>query len=190
MPALGPTELSRRPFRRGVRGGEGDHENALTAGQLQALAARISELVQWKHLNSGPFRTLQEFLNPRPEYADQSLLERAIADTGLNHDSVRPLAQVAAPEHVGFSSATLTQADLLTALSPYLRVRSDTFAIRVRAEALNPVTGVVTARAAGEAIVQRFPQPVRSGDSVEQPAGLFGRRFELISFRWLSPAGL
>jgi hypothetical protein len=184
--ALGAGELSRRPFRQGVRGGE-DAVRGLTAAQVRALAERIVGLVRVKHAASGPFRSLEEFINGSPALGGRSVLERAIAESELNRAAFSGDAAVSSPDYHGFSSLTLTSADLLTTLAPYLRNRSDTFAIRAAAEVLNPATGTVTARAWAEMTVQRFPSPVEPNDSFEQPSGRFGRRFEITGFRWLSP---
>jgi hypothetical protein len=84
----------------------------------------------------------------------------------------------------------LTQADILTALAPYLRARSDTFTVRGYGEALNPVTNEVAGKAWLEATVQRFPEVVDPADDIAKPTGPFGRRFKIISFRWLSPSDI
>ena len=86
----------------------------------------------------------------------------------------------------------LTQADLLQALAPALASRSDTFRIRAYGEVLDPVNStatapVVLARAWCEAVVQRTYEPVAPADDVAAPAGPFGRRFTIVSFRWLGP---
>lgn len=87
----------------------------------------------------------------------------------------------------------LTQADLLQFIGPALAARSDTFRIRAYGESLD-ASGKVAAKSWCEAIVQRSPQYVDpSDDLLETGATLntvnteFGRRFEIVSFRWLSP---
>jgi hypothetical protein len=86
----------------------------------------------------------------------------------------------------------LTQADVLQVIGPSITVRSDTFKIRAYGEALDG-TGNVAARAWCEAVVQRTPDYVDEQDLVsERDTALvsvnqtFGRRFKLVSFRWLS----
>ncbi len=90
----------------------------------------------------------------------------------------------------------VTQADILQVIGPALAARSDTFRIRTYGEALD-TEGNVTGKAWCEAVVQRMPEYVDpeenapvdrgaelSGSAVNQK---FGRRFNIVSFRWLSP---
>ncbi|MCP5537058.1 MAG: hypothetical protein H7A51_12635 [Akkermansiaceae bacterium] len=87
----------------------------------------------------------------------------------------------------------LSQADVLTKIGPSITVRGDTFVIRAYGDSVDPATGKIRARAWCEAVVQRFAKPVAwdgSNSQLVQPnapdeAG-FGRRFHVISFRWLS----
>ena len=99
-----------------------------------------------------------------------------------------------------FAPGYLTQADLLNALGPSLTARSDTFRIRAYGDVVNPATGSTTpdSRAWCEAIVQRLPDYVDTSlppetDLAAVPASAakttnqaFGRRFKIVSFRWLS----
>jgi hypothetical protein len=96
----------------------------------------------------------------------------------------------------GFSGYIL-QSDLLSALGPVLSARSDTFTIRTYGDTVNPATGAVQARAWCEAVVQRTPDYVvpKAGavgnapdEAATDPTNLeFGRRYQVVSFRWLSP---
>ena len=70
--------------------------------------------------------------------------------------------------------------------------RSDTFTIRGYGEARD-ASNRVTASATCEAVVQRVPEYVDATDRAETaPASLkpanqrFGRRFQILSFRWLT----
>jgi len=96
----------------------------------------------------------------------------------------------------------LQQGDLLQALGSFLVARGDTFVIRAYGEARSTDGKNVEARAWCEAEVQRLPAYVESSDPAEEPAHMatgspnsaisaasrrFGRRFSVVSFRWLSP---
>lgn len=92
----------------------------------------------------------------------------------------------------------ITQADVLQAIGPVIAARSDTFRIRSYGEALGADGKSVTARAWCEAVVQRLPDYVdpsnpasaratSPSDTALTPANkTFGRKFEILSFRWLS----
>ncbi len=181
-------------YRRGIR--------FLTSAQVSSLAGAIVTLVQRKHADSGPFVTLEQFLGPSPlfSYTDEngearqrSLLEQAIVDADLNSDANLGLTDTTGE----FSSQWLTQADIMTALAPVLFTRSDTFVIRAYGETVNPTTGNVEGRAWCEAIVQRHPEYVDKSQPEEtSPADLnevnaaLGRRFKVMSFRWLTKADI
>ncbi len=87
----------------------------------------------------------------------------------------------------------LTQADVLQVIGPSLASRSDTFRIRSYGEALDD-TGKTVAKAYCEAIVQRIPDyvdpsndPTARGNSLSSLNRFYGRKFTIVSFRWLSP---
>lgn len=91
-----------------------------------------------------------------------------------------------------------TQGDIMAALAPIATVRGDTFKIRSYGEATAPDGRTVLARAWCETIVQRVPDYVDVADAAEtKPAVLtsrsnivFGRRFNVVSFRWLNDSEL
>jgi len=92
-----------------------------------------------------------------------------------------------------FAPGYLTQADILSAIGAGLSARSDTFTIRTYGEAVNPATQTIQGRAWCEAVVQRLPDYL---DSTTDPNAYsaptasinktMGRRYKIISFRWLS----
>ncbi|CAM3101720.1 hypothetical protein [Rariglobus hedericola] len=88
----------------------------------------------------------------------------------------------------------VTQADILSMIGPALTARGDTFLIRTYGDTLNPATGEVTGRAWLEAVVQRTVTPVTpaavTGADRFKPNDAFGRRFVVVSMRWLSPEDL
>ena len=85
------------------------------------------------------------------------------------------------------------QADVLRPLAPILSARDDTFVIRAYGDARDATGTNITARAVCEAVVRRtrdFVDPADEADITtlpKAPANLtFGRRYEIISFRWLA----
>lgn len=91
----------------------------------------------------------------------------------------------------------ISQGDLLGSLGSRITVRADTFRIRAYGEARDTSGKAVLARAWCEAVVQRVPEYVDPADapSVKLPIDTtggtattnqtFGRRYEVVSFRWL-----
>ena len=167
---------------------------------IRRLAEEIVEEVR----NRGPFQSLAEFVNRRPEAGElgrSGALQAAIDRAGINDPVLDPGFAVvvegalnpdaAEGNTADGAPAVLTQADLLTPLAPVLTARGDTFRIRAYGEA-GPEAGQVT-RVWCEAVVQRVPEYLAAAadepwDQPEDPANRrFGRRYDLVSFRWLSP---
>lgn len=87
----------------------------------------------------------------------------------------------------------LMPADVLARLGPVLSTRSDTFTIRAFGEVVSPLTGRSTNAAWCEMVVQRLPVFVDPSDAADADMDTlssvnerFGRRFEIVSFRWLN----
>ncbi len=87
----------------------------------------------------------------------------------------------------------LTQADVLQVIGPSLTARSDTFRIRTFGEALD-TNGKSAAKVYCEAIVQRIPSyvdpanaPSARGTALSNANKSYGRQFQIVTFRWLSP---
>jgi hypothetical protein len=65
--------------------------------------------------------------------------------------------------------------------------------VRAYGDAVNPATGTVESRAWCEAVVQRLPDYVDPANPPETATDLsttnqtYGRRFEIVQFRWLAP---
>ncbi|MDR2429944.1 MAG: hypothetical protein LBD14_03450 [Puniceicoccales bacterium] len=100
------------------------------------------------------------------------------------------------------ATGALLQGDIIQAIGPRLAARSDTFRIRTYGDATGK-TGATHARAYLEAIVQRTPEYMENHDG-QQPSDIapendpenrtlspvnqyFGRRYRIVSIRWLSP---
>jgi hypothetical protein len=195
-----------------VSGGPGDGWRGyreLTDAQLHDLAAGIVAAVRAR----GPFRSLAEFVNrPLGAAAEnerrcgllQAVLDRvanpppSLAPVGGLPALAGPSPTLAWPAASQGPRATLapgwlSQADVLGVLGPVLAVRSDTFLVRAYGDTVNPVTGAVTARAWCEAVLQRVPDYIDPADPPEAAGPLspvnqsYGRRFVVVSFRWLTP---
>jgi hypothetical protein len=155
--------------------------------------------------NRGPFLTMGDFVNRRLKTDDtgKSGALQAALDATVNQ-SVGGMANPAktsgafsnlpagSSQGAGFPGQLL-QGDILQALGPYMTVRSDTFTIRAYGEAMNP-KGDITAKAWCEVVVQRFPDPVTPTAAAKPllqelvlPSSPFGRKFSILSFRWLNP---
>lgn len=146
------------------------------------------------------------------------LLQAALERTGLNEDLVDdyyvdrgdpPWDDFSGGDRVSLPAVTgafmegapgyWTQGKLLQRLGSLLSARSDTFTVRGYGEVRDPVTGEPMAEARCEAVVQRMPEFVDAGVPAETriadlPANsvnrAFGRRYRIVSFRWLDDSEL
>jgi hypothetical protein len=88
----------------------------------------------------------------------------------------------------------ISQGDIMAGIAGVATVRGDTFKIRAYGESISKA-GVVAARAWCEAIVQRDTSFIDPTDPPETALAelassaneTFGRRFRIVSFRWLDP---
>ncbi|MGL5017501.1 MAG: hypothetical protein ACRDBP_05170, partial [Luteolibacter sp.] len=181
---------------------------ALTDPQIDELAKAIVKQVRLR----GPFTSLADFINRRPgndkDLALSGALQSALDDPAVTinegfRSAGRSLSTVAAgfefPEaEQGIKAigapGEVKQGDLLTPLAPLISVRGDTFLIRSYGDARDK-SGKITARAWCEAVVRRLPDYVDPSESADQAALptskaniTFGRRFEIVSTRWLAPS--
>lgn len=119
-------------------------------------------------------------------YYDEGRMDGRLGGTSTTRDAARSTRSAFAPKYI-------TQADILAKIGAGLTARSDTFTIRAYGEVVNPTTGDISSRSWCEAVVQRLPAYVEdSVDPWAAPAAgsdsqTFGRKFQIISFRWLSP---
>ena len=204
--------ITNRPFEKGGSGedpGFWQGWRAISDAELDRLANEIVNEVR----SRGPFRSLASFVNrdPSSPTADHRLkgaLQAAIDRTvntslgsGIGSTAQKPpgssFSKVASGESTAAGNAGyLLQGDVLQSLAPVLQVRSDYFRIRGCGEALDGA-GKVLARAWCEAFVQRMPAYLDPSDQAHLAAGelkseanrRFGRRYEIVSFRWLRDAG-
>jgi hypothetical protein len=190
------TPVEKQFYRPGVR--------LLTNDQRDSLAAAIVANIIAKHKDSGPFRTIEQFLAPSnaPQFgggsdifAKKSLLEDAIskATPAINFSNA-----TTPPEAIDENSSSfLTQADIMTTLAPFVAPRSDTFLVRAYGETTSPATKTIDARAWCEVMVQRVPEffdatqdPEVDFSALNATNGRFGRKFKIISFRWLTSSDI
>ncbi len=92
------------------------------------------------------------------------------------------------------STPYIDQADILRHIGSTLTPRGDTFVIRAYGDSLDK-KGNIQARAWCEAIIQRSPEYVdtsddshlKQSDLVSESNKRFGRKFNMIGFRWMNP---
>ena len=182
---------------------------------VQGITAR-GQLDQAPPLSLGEFVN-RRIGNPDGLNSLAGILQTAIDNSSVNQSSISAdsknlsVASVS-PErkkgvktsqvmngHSGEGAPTmLTQGDLMTALAPVATVRGDTFKIRSYGEVTTPDGKTILARAWCEAVVQRsmnFVDPVDPPETViasltSQANKTFGRRFNVVSFRWLNESEL
>jgi hypothetical protein len=184
----------------------------LTADEIRQLAEAIVRQVKQR----GPFRSLGEFINRRLASGSddkalygalQAALEDPKVDINKDYGNMTITDADLAGTNYAFKKAALgpryqgtpayiSQADILQPIAPVINARSDTFLIRSYGEVLSPDGKTVLAKAWCEAVVQRYPDYLNPVDKPETPMTttslepenkIFGRRFILKSFRWLSP---
>ena len=154
----------------------------LTDEHIERLAFNIVESIQDR---GRPFISIKDFLND-PEGGELGLLQRAIDQTNINTLSGQIYQHASDEDRIPrHATAFLSQADIASALAPFISARSDTFVIRAYGDRQNPVTGALEARAWCEALVQRLPARVDGGAIMANAEGL-GRRFQIVHFRWLN----
>lgn len=173
--------------------------------EIDSLARAIVKEVRKR----GPFLSLADFINRRVGTDKELALSGAI-QSALDSDDV-PINQAyrsgsratSGGRTFAFKDAEegplshgipgiVKQADILTPIAPLLSARSDSFLIRCYGDKTD-ASGKVIARATCEAVVQRSPRFVDSTDAPEKTYSsissinkIFGRRFEIVSFRWLA----
>lgn len=158
-----------------LQGSSGGPKADLDGGRATVLANNMTDPV-WaptsKDLNPGAMASM---MADRIMITDSSYLaEQGFRSTGI--------------------PGWLTQADVLQAIGPVLTARSDTFRIRSYGEAIDPSSGKVSARAWCEATIQRLPDFIDGTNKASDKESsltplnrIFGRKFIISSFRWLSP---
>lgn len=175
--------------------------------QIDALAQAIVAQVKLR----GPFYSLSDFVNRRLDSGASGrggVISEAIRSLNSGGNSLNTYFE---GSEVGHSLDNITayfpnssrdnladltgegvtghfsQLDVLRQLSPFMVTRGDTFRIRSYGDIVNPLSGD-TVRAWCEIVVQRLPEYVADGTNPwDDPSALTdGRKFEVVSFRWLN----
>jgi hypothetical protein len=171
--------------------------------EIQSLAEKLVLEVRKR----GPFLSLADFVNRRPgkdqNYALCGVVQAAIDAAGLNAAyksrmaiSAGGLAFAAAEKQAPAAQGAagiVKQADILTPIAPVLSARSDSFVIRAYGEKRSADGTKVLSKAWCEAVVERDKAFVDSANPPETAISklsatnkVFGRRFLIRTFRWLS----
>ena len=175
---------------------------SLTDLQIEDLAKKIVFQVKTR----GPFLSLGEFVNRRIDntvHAAKGAIQTAIDATTVNKTALHDSFDLSAYPPKGRSNISppntgvgipgyLTQADVLQTIAPVITARSDTFTLRAYGESRD-TAGNVLSTAWCEAVVQRTADfvdpanPPHAAPADLTPANtLFGRRFSIVSFRYLT----
>ncbi len=133
----------------------------------------------------------QTLIQEYPIDRSRELPDIRISQPSTSMTDITRLRQKDKPESTAWGlPGYLTQGDVLQIIGSTLSARSDSFVIRSYGESKD-INGKIQARAWCEATVQRTPEPLNPdreglnpeivrGDDVD-----FGRRFRVVSFRWL-----
>ncbi len=183
----------------------------LTSTEITELATKLVEEIKKR----GPFLSLSEFVNRQIGSAGPLTVKGAIqaaidetdineialdADAGIEVPTSGPGMSAAYPNLMAMegdsaqgSPGFLMQSDVLAVLGNTATVRSDTFTIRAYGDSVD-ASGRILATAHCEVVVQRVPDYIDPVDRASViPANLssevnqkFGRRFQIVSLRWLT----
>ncbi len=157
----------------------------LDSGQT-GLCGALQAAIDWDEYNGNSPTASDDSINGRYKSGGDMITQAQISSWKLNFPAAGTGSRwTGIPGYV-------TQADLLKRIGNILCVRDDTFRIRSYGEARDS-NGNVTARAWCEATVFRMLDYLDSKDSADTPfASLtskinktFGRRLNVLSFRWL-----
>ena len=154
----------------------------LTSGDLDSLAAQFTA-ARLRAAYAGAPKNFNEPFRSVDGFARSGLLQSALDATTINAGRT-PIS----PDYV-------SQDDLLALLAPILFVCSDTFVLRAYGEIRNPVLNVSQGQAWCEAVVQRVADYVDGRDLPGASPSIldnqiYGRRFIIVGFRWLTAADI
>lgn len=166
-----------------------DFINRRLATDETGVCGALQAAIDWdEFLGRTPEPSNAESINGRFKGGDDFISASSVAGWGL------PFPKAATGSRFAGIPGYLTQADLLKRIGNMITPRDDTFRIRGYGEARD-FQGNVQARTWCEAVVQRLPAYLENADTPETATASltsdinrkFGRRFHIVSFRWLSP---
>ena len=147
------------------------------AGTLQAALNEIA-----KSPSTNPYQEIENVIS-RP----------ALAQPASAGDAEYKFPEAAVGQSTYGLPGWTRQADVLRSIAPILTARDDTFTIRSYGDARDR-NGDIKATAICEAVVRRtrdYVDPADAADITTLPTKsvnqTFGRRYEIVSFRWLAP---
>lgn len=149
---------------------------------LYSLAEEIVKGIrEWQKDKGRPFYSMEEFAN-------SGVIKEALSESGIN--------TIGGKDIPALSPLYISQSKIMGLLSNFATVRGDTFLIRAYGDVIDPATNAVRSSAMCEAIVQRMPDFVNSGNAPDASTGSlnaenqrFGRRFHIVAFTWVDTAG-
>ncbi len=165
-----------------------DFINRRLATDETGVRGALQAAIDWDEtLGRTPAPSDAESINGRFKGGDDFIGAAKVAAWGLNFPAAATGSRFAG------IPGYLTQADLLKRVGNMITPRDDTFRIRGYGESRDQA-GAIRARSWCEAIVKRTPDYLDAIDTPETAAAnlvsainrTFGRRFEIVSFRWLS----
>lgn len=155
----------------------------LSSAKIESLA---NQIIADLEARGRPFKSIEEF-------ASSGLLQGSIDQTSIN-TIVNNTSYLDAdteekmPRNV---PAYLSQADIISAISPYVTARSDTFRIHARARVINQATNSIDSEAACIALVQRVPtRNDGDADAIMDNATGIGRKFIIKGIEWVNVSEL
>ncbi len=157
----------------------------ITSSEITQLATAIVAALKTR---GRPYFTLRDFVNGDTDINGDGTIDAVLADAIAAVPSINAGL-------TPYSPGWLSQADVLASIAPFITPRSDTFLVRCYGDAQNPATQEIEGRAWCEAVVQRLPDLTEPATGSYDPEDAvvpnttkypFGRRFKVVSFRWLS----
>lgn len=159
----------------------------LSSDNNLALAGAVQIAIN--NLDKDPMKVLR---NPNNGLSDNTMATKNPSDSKVK-DAKYAFLKAAEGSSAFGAPGWIRQADVLRPIAPILSARDDTFTIRAYG-ASKDSAGNIVAKAWCEAVVKRtrdYCDPTDAADSIEPPASpanaKFGRRYQIVSFRWLHP---